>query len=71
MPTSLRRASSLLSDIIRPCSTTVWPQARSVPPSAVSRPFMQRRKVLLPEPLGPITTTTWLGCTLKSMLCST
>src|SRR5665647_3054226 len=37
-----------------------------VPPSATSRPFRQRRTVVLPEPDGPIRASTWPRPTVRS-----
>src|SRR5882757_6218069 len=42
-----------------------WPSTTRSPLLIVSSPLMQRISVLLPEPLGPQTTTTSFGCTLS------
>ena len=71
MPTCMRSWFSCASGSILPLSCRVWPQMRTVPPCATSSPLQQRSSVLLPEPLGPITTTTCDGSTSKSMPRST
>ncbi|CFW12108.1 Protein of uncharacterised function (DUF1602) [Bordetella pertussis] len=71
MPTCMRRRLSSASGSSRPSLSRLWPQISMVPPCATSRPLQQRKSVLLPEPLGPITTTTCEASTLKSMPRST
>ena len=66
MPTSARsRASSL------PSSGSGWPSRLIVPSSMVSSRLIARHSVDLPEPEGPITTTTSPRWTVRSMSCST
>src|SRR6267378_6716706 len=52
MPTSLRRAARLDFPPL-----TSWPQMTISPPWIVSKAFMQRSSVLLPEPLRPTMAT--------------
>src|SRR5471030_2820869 len=61
MPTSRRSwARAAL-----PGRPTSWPQTSIVPPWIVSRPAMQRSRVLLPEPLRPTMATVWPSATSK------
>ncbi len=71
MPTCMRSRFSAASGNCSPSFCSIWPQISTVPPWATSSPLQQRSKVLLPEPLGPITTTTCDGSTSKSMPRST
>src|SRR5471030_3130617 len=61
MPTSRRSwARAAL-----PGRPTSWPQTSIVPPWIVSRPAMQRSRVLFPEPLRPTMATVWPSATSK------
>ena len=71
MPTSSRKRLSARSPSMWPASVNTRPQISTLPLSAGSSPLQQRKKVLLPEPLGPIITTTSDGCTSRSIPCST
>ncbi len=66
MPTSARsRASSL------PSAGSGRPSTSIRPLSIVSKRLMQRHSVDLPDPEGPMTTTTSPGATARSMSNST
>ena len=55
-----KRARSRPLGIVWPApKSMVRSPTRSVPAEGVSSRLMQRRKVDLPQPEGPITTTTW------------
>src|ERR1700681_2577077 len=66
MPTWLRIAASS-----PPLAVSRLPSTTTVPSCTASRPLMQRISVLLPEPDGPITTTTSPVATARSMSAST
>src|SRR5437867_9204883 len=66
MPISERSAST---SVYGSCTET--PCTSTSPPEASSRPFRQRKKVLLPEPEGPITHTTSEAWMAQSMPRST
>ena len=66
MPTSARSSASAL-----PSSGSFLPSIAMVPSSIVSRRLMARQSVDLPEPEGPITTTTSPGVISRLMSCST
>src|SRR5688572_31731182 len=66
MPTSrCRRFTSSFGDVMS------WPQTRIWPASMVSSRLMQRRAVLLPEPLRPMIATTDPGRTWNDTPSST
>ena len=60
MPTSARRSASAL-----PSSGSGWPSRRISPASMVSSRLIARQSVDLPEPEGPITTTTSPRCDVE------
>src|SRR5690242_3324727 len=67
MPTSRRSwARAAL-----PGRPTSWPHTAILPACTVSRPAMQRNRVLLPEPLRPTMAATWPGATSKPTPSST
>src|SRR5690242_7919525 len=67
MPTSRRSwARAAL-----PGRPTSWPHTAILPACTVSRPAMQRSRVLLPEPLRPTMAATWPCATSKPTPSST
>src|SRR4051812_29342051 len=67
MPTSRRSwARAAL-----PGRPTSWPHTAMLPACTVSRPAMQRSRVLLPEPLRPTMAATWPRATSKPTPSST
>src|SRR3954471_23435432 len=66
-----RSAISCLRGTAAPKSTMGPPVKATVPPSGISSPFRQRSTVVLPEPDGPISTSTWPWSTARSMDLST
>jgi hypothetical protein len=66
IPTSARSCASAL-----PSSGSLWPSSSMTPSSIVSRRLIARQSVDLPEPEGPMTTTTSPRATERSMSWST
>ncbi len=66
IPTSARRCASAL-----PSAGSGWPSRLIVPLSMVSSRLIARHSVLLPEPDGPITTTTSPRLIERLMSCRT
>src|SRR5215475_2391600 len=64
----IRRRTSLIG---APRPWTKRPSTEMLPCEGVSSPFMQRKNVLLPDPLGPQMTATSLGAKLLLMSRST
>src|SRR4051794_40571976 len=71
MPLRSRSAISCRRGTAAPKSTVGPPVKATVPPSGISSPFRQRSTVVLPEPEGPISTSTWPWSTARSMDLST